>query len=164
MRYPSGSATAVVTYDTRKMSSNTKENEASEVYPMPMFVTLEVSDVTKSTEWYQDILGFTNVFQQPTVAHVRYRKYGNILLVSGGDEYEERGHGVTTYFNVEDETVEDVTERAKEAGASASGPYETGHNTREITITDPDGYTMKFSEPIDTSRNFEDVMEVSYEK
>lgn len=146
------------------MSSNTNENEASEVYPMPMFVTLEVSDVTKSTEWYQDVLGFTNVFQQPTVAHVRYRKYGDVLLVSGEDEYEECGHGVTTCFNVEDETVEDVTERAKEAGTSVSGPYETGHNAREITIIDPDGYAMRFSEPIDTSRDFEDVMGVSYEE
>lgn len=146
------------------MSSNTNENEASDVYPMPMFVTLEVSDVTKSTGWYQDVLGFTNVFQQPTVAHVRYRKYGDVLLVLGGNEYEERGHGVTTCFNVEDESVKDVTERAKEAGASVSGPYETGHNTREITITDPDGYAVRFSESIDMSRNFEDVMELSYEE
>lgn len=146
------------------MPSNTNENEASEVYPMPMFVTLEVSDVTKSTEWYQDALGFTNVFQQPTNAHVRYRRYGDILLVSDGNESEERGHGVTTCFNVKDETVEDIAERAEEAGASIYGPTETGYNTREITITDPDGYATRFSERIDTSRKFEDVMGVNEEE
>lgn len=146
------------------MSSNTNENEVTEVYPMPMFVTLEVSDVAKSTEWYQDVLGFTNVFQQPTVAHVRYRKYGDILLVPTGNEYGERGHGVSICFNVEDETIEDIAERATGAGASVSGPYETAHNSREIAITDQDGYTMRFSEPVDTSRTFEDVMGVSYDE
>jgi uncharacterized protein (DUF1697 family) len=38
------------------------------------------------------------------------------------------------------------------------GAVETAYNTREVTVEDPDGYTLVFSEPVDTSRSFEDVM------
>lgn len=137
-----------------------------QIYPMPMFNRLEVSDITRSIEWYQDVLDFENIFHMPTLAHLRYRKYADVLLVPSENEIEpdRRGLGVTIYCTPEDETVAEIAGRARAAGATASGPTETAYNTREVTITDPDGYTLAFSEPVDTTRSFEGVMGVNYEK
>ena len=56
------------------------------------------------------------------------------------------------------ESVGDVTARAREAGATTDGPTETGWNTRELAVRDPDGYELVFSEPVDTDRSFASMM------
>lgn len=140
----------------------------AEIYPMPMFATLAVSDLTRSTEWYEAALGFENVFEMPAMAHRRYRKYGDVLLVPAESDLDpdpdQRGLGVDIDFTAENETVAEIAERARDADATVNGPVETAYNTREITVEDPDGYTLVFSEPVDTSRSFEDVMGVGYEE
>ncbi|WP_246999890.1 VOC family protein [Halosolutus gelatinilyticus] len=140
-------------------------NSDDEIYPMPMFDRLEVSDVTQSTEWYRDVLGFGIIFQMPGLTHLRYRKYADILLVPSEAEIDPdgQGRGVDIYFTVESETVADIAERAKQADTIVEGPSETAHNTREVVIADPDGYTLVFTEPVDPTRTFEDVTGVEFE-
>ena len=36
-----------------------------EIYPMPMFATLIVKDVGRSSDFYQTVLGFKNIFTMP---------------------------------------------------------------------------------------------------
>lgn len=136
----------------------------ADIYPMPMFTTLSVSDIASAADWYKEVLAFSSVFEMPTVAHLRYRKYGDVLLVPAESDIDpdQRGRGVRIHFTVEGESVAEVAERARAADAAVSGPTETSHNTREVTITDPAGYTLVFSEPVDTTRTFENVMGVEY--
>ncbi|MFC6725886.1 VOC family protein, partial [Halobium palmae] len=57
------------------------------------------------------------------------------------------------------ESVDDVVARAEREGVSAvGGPGETGWNTRELTVRDPDGYELVFSEVVDADRSFGDVV------
>lgn len=129
-----------------------------EIYPMPLFPQLAVSDLEESTEWYR-ALGFDVVFSMPVMAHVRYRKYADLMLVADRTQFgserppegSARGRGVTVYISVEDESVADVAERATEHGVTpAAEPSETPWNTREVRFEDPDGYRLAFSEPVDT--------------
>lgn len=138
----------------------------TEIYPMPMFNRLAVSDVTSATEWYQEALGFETVFTIEGLAHLRYRKYGDVLLLPSSEaiDPEQQGRGISICFNVRDETVAELTDRARKAGATIErGPTETPHNTREVVVMDPDGYELVFSEPIDTKASFEEVMGVNEE-
>ncbi|ODR82834.1 hypothetical protein BG842_19815 [Haladaptatus sp. W1] len=134
-----------------------------DIYPMPLFPQLTVSNVEESTAWYE-ALGFDVIYSMPVMAHVRYRKYADVMLVadrSEGDADAEttRGNGVAIYLTVEDEAIDDVAERAEETGADVvAPPHETGWNTRETTVRDPDGYELVFSERTETDRSFEDVM------
>jgi len=134
-----------------------------DIYPMPLFPQLTVSSVEKSTAWYE-ALGFDVVYSMPAMAHVRYRKYADVMLVSDRSEGNmdaetTRGDGVAIYLTVEDEAIDDVAERAEEHGADVvTPPHETEWNTRETTVRDPDGYELVFSERADTDRSFEDVM------
>jgi len=134
-----------------------------EIYPMPLFPQLTVSSVEKSTAWYE-ALGFDVVYSMPAMAHVRYRMYADVMLVSdrsegNSDAETTRGNGVAIYLTVEDEAIGDVAERAEEHGADVVAlPHETEWNTRETTVRDPDGYEIVFSERAETDRSFEDVM------
>jgi predicted lactoylglutathione lyase len=143
-----------------------------EIYPMPLFPQLTVSDIEESTEWYQ-ALGFEVIYSMPVMTHIRYRKYADVMLVTDQTQLDveqppelleenDRGQGVTHYITVEDESVDDVAERATEYGATLSyEPHETSWNTREVVIEDPDGYELAFSEPVDTERTIEDIMELT---
>lgn len=136
-----------------------------EIYPMPLFPQLTVSDTAASTEWYRAI-GFDVIYSMPVMVHLRYRKYADVMLVADRTNRDEevspdsrRGQGVSIYLTVEDESVDDVAHRAAEYGAEiASEPHETAWNTREVALRDPDGYELVFSERAESDRTFEEVM------
>jgi predicted lactoylglutathione lyase len=136
------------------------------VYPMPLFVQLQVSDVERSAAWYRS-LGFASVYSNLAVAHLRYRTYADLMLVRQGGEFpggersadRRRGSGVVVYLTLEDESVDEVAARATDLDAgSVAGPTETAWNTRELRVVDPDGYELVFAEVVDAERTFDEVM------
>lgn len=135
-----------------------------EIYPMPLFCQLTVSDLDASTAWYE-ALGFDEIYSMSAMAHLRYRKYADVMLVTDEtrlseeqNRNERRGSGVSIYLTVETESVDDVANRAREYGANiVREPTETAWNTRELVVSDPDGYELVFSEPVDTEKSFEEV-------
>ncbi len=138
-----------------------------DIYPMPMFPTLSVADVGVSVGWYAETVGFGMVFVmpgpdgEPVLAHLRWRKYADVLLVpdSGSDSEDAKGVGVSLSFLVGDVSVDAMAERLVERGVElAEGPVTRAWNTREIVVVDPDGYRLVFFEPVDVTRTFEDVM------
>lgn len=130
-----------------------------EIYPMPSFARFSATDLDASVEWYR-ALGFESVFETDEMAHLRYRKYADVMLVIDREPDDApRGAGVSIYVTVENESVNDVAKRADEYDIEPShGPEETSWNTREVGFGDPDGYEIVFSEAGDTDRAFEDVM------
>lgn len=141
-----------------------------DVYPMPLFPRLAVSDVSESTGWYE-ALGFDVVYSMPAMAHVRYRKYADVMLAAdatlpfgasddtGSPPPDRRGAGVSLFVTVESEPVDDVAGRARSSGIDVGdGPVETPWNTRELRLADPDGYEVVFSEgPVDEAASFDEV-------
>ena len=129
-------------------------------YPMPMFANLEVSNLDISAEWYQQALGFHMVYRVPGLVHLRRDRYQDVLLIpsaSGG--LDSPGKGIVIQFQAGEVRVVEIADRAKQAGSSdVVGPMEQPWNVREVTIRDPDGYRLRFSEPIDTNLSFDAVM------
>lgn len=62
-----------------------------EIYPMPFFVNLIVSDLDVSSKFYQETLGFKHIFAmlgpggKPMLVHLRWTKYADLLLSSPRD-------------------------------------------------------------------------------
>jgi catechol 2,3-dioxygenase-like lactoylglutathione lyase family enzyme len=129
-------------------------------YPMPMFVNLEVSDLDSSADWYQKALGFRVVYRGPNLIHLRRDRYQDLLLYPHqSEELDNPGEGIVIQFQAGDTSVGEITENAQQAGAlDVEGPVEQPWNVREVTIRDPDGYQIRFSEPIDTNLSFDEVM------
>ncbi|GAA0228514.1 hypothetical protein GCM10009000_049640 [Halobacterium noricense] len=151
--------------------TESQSNEANDIdiYPIPMFARMEVTDMEDSTDWCREVAGFREVAPLPGIAYLRYRKYADVMLVPADEsEHPEQtaqasselaGHGLSLTLNMENETVDDVFERAQLNDTTVvSAPEETPWNTRQVTLADPDGYRLVFTEPVDTELDFETVM------
>ena len=138
-----------------------------EIYPIPMFPTLSVTDVAASLEWYTNKVGFVSVFSllvpggDIAMAHVRWRKYADLLLVPDtgqSDAAHPKGVGVAFSLVVDTTSIDEMAGNLAYRGVEiAEGPINRPWNTRDIIVHDPDGYTLVFFEPVDITRSFEDV-------
>jgi len=127
-----------------------------EIYPMPMFATLTVTDVAAATAWYERALGFSVVFRaagpggQPSLVHLRRRKYQDLLLVPAmpGSAAADAPSTMTVSFSADGE-VDALAERARSAEtvgrAAVAGPVDTPWNTRDLRVTDPAGHRLVFT-------------------
>jgi catechol 2,3-dioxygenase-like lactoylglutathione lyase family enzyme len=135
---------------------------------MPVFITLEVKDISAATRWYQEALGFRPVFDAPpgpdgklTLVHLRRERYQDLLLVpTQMERTDPPREGLVINFLPGEESVSTIAERARAARSpEVDGPIERPWNAREITITDLDRYRIRFSEPIDMNKTFDEVIE-----
>ncbi|SFR43036.1 VOC family protein [Halogeometricum limi] len=134
----------------------------TETYPTSLFVRLTVGRLDASVAWYRAV-GFQTVSESPKMAHLRYRADADVMLVSGTTG-TPRGSGVAVYLTLDGESVDDVAERVADAAVSGGeGPYETSWNTRELVLTDPDGYRLVFSEVVDADRSVDDAADSNRE-
>lgn len=138
-----------------------------EIYPMPSFPILNVTDLAASSRWYQEALGFRHIFTMsgpagvPLLAHLRWVKYADLLLGARPVESGRRGLGMVLSFSayLAERTVDDIAAQAEAHGAHIiAPPAAMPWNSRECTIEDPDGYRLTFSEPINIGRNFDEVI------
>jgi uncharacterized glyoxalase superfamily protein PhnB len=139
-----------------------------EIYPMPSFPILIVSDLAKSAAWYQEALGFTHIFTMngpegaPLLVHLRWVKYADLLMSSHPAVSEPRGAGITLNFSayLAGRTVDEIAARAEAAGSRiVTPPGDRPWNARDCTIADPDGYQLTFTEPINIGSSFDEVIE-----
>jgi uncharacterized glyoxalase superfamily protein PhnB len=127
---------------------------AAEYYPMPSFPMLMVADLTASSRWYQETLGFADVFTMrardgtPVLVHLRWRKYADLLLRPGAPTAEKKGVGLMLNFAANEslEALDALAMRARAAGARfMQEPGDRPWNVRDFTVTDPDGFALTFS-------------------
>ncbi len=136
-----------------------------EIYPMPSFPMLRVSDLVASGKWYQEALGFQHVATlpgrdgQPSLIHLRWAKYADVLLVPEGEPIEGPcGLGVTLSYTLMEGSVDVLAERARQAGANIlHGPVDQPWNVREVVIADPDGYRLSFTRVINPNLGWENL-------
>jgi len=124
------------------------EYNGFEVYSMPFFATLIASEPEPLGRWYERALGFGVMLAGPLV-HLRRRKYQDLLVVRGvaGDEGARAG-GPVLRLDADGE-LDELAARARReprvGRSSVVGPVDTPWNTRELTVTDPEGYRFIFS-------------------
>jgi catechol 2,3-dioxygenase-like lactoylglutathione lyase family enzyme len=113
------------------------------------FVKLLVADGARSARIYE-ALGFERVQAEPPFIHLRWRESADVYLVSlpAGANFEgRRGLGVLVGFRVGPEGIDAVSTQALAQGLSVEGPTRQPWHTRELVVTDPDGYRLNFIEP-----------------
>lgn len=142
-----------------------------EIYPMPSFPVLTVSDLEASSEWYQQVLGFKHIFTMPgpggmpALVHLRWVKYADLLIAkprAGQELPGPKGVGVSLSFNMSgrfDGSVDALAAQARAKGANiASGPLDQPWNVRELTVLDPDGYRLVFTAPLNMGLGFDEML------
>lgn len=113
------------------------------------FVKVLVSDPERSARFYE-ALGFKRVHAEPPFIHLRWEGQAELYLVTLPPTVKlegRRGLGVLLGFRIGATGLEEVASRAQALGASVDGPTVQPWYTREIIVTDPDGYRLNFIEP-----------------
>ncbi len=112
------------------------------------FTKLLVLDQAASAKFYE-ALGFTRVGADGTFIHMRWEERGDVLLVSAPTGVRvdgKRGWGVLQCFTSQTE-LPVIAERAAALNAPTQGPETQPWHTRELVVTDPDGYRLNFVQP-----------------
>jgi hypothetical protein len=60
--------------------------------------------------------------------------------------------------------IDAFAKHARENGADVSGPINQPWNVREATVTDPDGYKLVFTVPINIHLGFDKMLEQASKK
>lgn len=122
---------------------------------LPSFTKLLVRDQDRAAAFYPS-LGFEILFRDAVFLHLRFAPRAELYLVtapSNAPLAEPRGAGVLVCFAVGVEaSLEALAEKAREAGAAVQGPTEQPWNTRELIVTDPEGYRLNFVQPLEAAR------------
>jgi lactoylglutathione lyase len=116
---------------------------------MTSFVKLLVADGERSARFYE-ALGFERVQAEPPFLHLRWGGAADVYLVAtpaGAALQGRRGLGMLVGFRAGSDGIQAVVERALKLGVEVDGPTLQPWHTREILITDPDGYRLNFIEP-----------------
>ncbi|RKN43544.1 VOC family protein [Micromonospora endolithica] len=120
-----------------------------DIYGMPAFVTMTVADISRTVDWYVNGLDFISLFSmpgpdaRPALVHLRRWRYQDILVRPG---LPPAGGEWTLSFLATAEQLDAVAERARRHGGGlVDGPAETPWNTRDLRLTDPDGYTVVYT-------------------
>lgn len=136
-----------------------------EFYPMPLFVKLSVSNMESSLCWYKEVLNFESVFEllgkdgKTVMAHIRGKKYQDIMLVSESEQNDMNSNGKGVVLNISVEDVDLYSKKASKANAVVvEGPIDRPWNARELVLRDLDGYLITLSMGIDKEKNFDDVI------
>jgi catechol 2,3-dioxygenase-like lactoylglutathione lyase family enzyme len=142
-----------------------------EIYPMPSFPVLIVSDLEASSNFYQNALGFKHIFTmpgpggRPALVHLRWVRYADLLITrprDGKDLTGPKGLGISLNFGMFDRVDSDIDAfalHARKIGANVTGPIDQPWNVREVTVLDPDGYKLVFTVPLNINLGFDQVIE-----
>ena len=117
----------------------------TDIYPMPAFTTLVVADLDRTVDFYTNALDFVVLFTMPggTLVHLRRWRYQDILVRPGD---ADAGAGWALSFSSLAEELPALADRARaHGGGSVDGPADTPWNTRDLTVTDPDGYRLVYT-------------------
>ena len=112
------------------------------------FVKLLVLDRHASAVFYEG-LGFTRVGADATFIHLRWEERGDVMLVNAPTGVRvdgKRGWGVLLSFTSQT-GLATIVERATTMSAPVDGPEVKPWHTREVVVTDPDGYRLNFVQP-----------------
>lgn len=123
--------------------------------PLPTYVKLLAEDPERTAGFYE-LIGFERVHHDAVFTQLRWAAGASLFLVAtppGLSLSGPRGLGVIVCFHAGgDLALETIAARASAAGAAVDGPRDTPWFTREVVVTDPEGYRVAFVEPSDALR------------
>ena len=131
-----------------------------ELYSMPMFNKFLVNDIDKSSEWYQENLGFKSIFKfeneqnQILMEHLRLAKYQDLMLISG--KQFEVGNAV--YTNILVPNIRILKQRIP-SQYIVEDLEEKPWNSIEMTIKDLDNHLITLTQSNIKNEEFNALMQ-----
>lgn len=126
-----------------------------DIYGMPTFISLAVSDVRAAAVWFTEALDFVELFamppgDDPVLIHLSRWRYQDILIRRADTSHQQSAApvtgGIQVSFAAECDELDGLAERARRHGAAGvTGPGDTAWNTRDLQVTTPQGLCFVFT-------------------
>lgn len=131
------------------MTSSDDLTVTRDIYPMPAFLTLTVSDLARSVAWYTTALDFVELARMPHLVHLRRFRTQDILLFPARPGAAiDAGTGWSFSLRGGPGLPALASRLMAESPASSSGLQRMPWNVDELRCVDPDGYAIVFSEGV----------------
>jgi hypothetical protein len=130
-------------------SSELQPGVTRDIYGMPAFVTLAVSDVRAAAAWFTRSLDFIELFamppgDDPVLIHLRRWRFQDILI-RRGDAADVIGACIQLSLAADYDELDALAAKARANDAHVDGPMDTAWNTRDLTVTTPQGLQLVFT-------------------
>jgi lactoylglutathione lyase len=117
--------------------------------------SITVADIQKSMAWYRDVLGFevTQQHEREGVVRAIALQAGDVRILLNQEDGKKgwdrvKGQGISLQF-ITSGSVDEVADRVKASGyAIDSEPNDMPWGVRMFRLTDPDGFKLVFSSPL----------------
>ena len=121
-----------------------------DIYPMPAFLTLTVADLERSVRWYTEALDFVELARMPQLVHLRRYRNQDILLFphQAGRPAGDPGAGWSYSLRGGPALPALANRLAAHAPGASAGLQRMPWNVDELRCTDPDDYTIVFTERV----------------
>jgi CreA protein len=107
-------------------------------YTQNCVVSVNVSDLARSLEWYRDALGFTEIYRMDDYGWAEVATAIPGLSIGLGQTEELKIGGTVPTFGVED--IQAAKAHIESKGGTFEGePYEIAGQVKLVTFYDPDG-------------------------
>lgn len=114
-----------------------------EIYGMPMFVSIPCRDLTASSAFWTEGLGFFELFGIPgQMVHLRRWAFQDVLLV-GGEPTMDSAVGSVSFACVLDQ-IEPLLAALRAIGVEAHA-RDTAWNTRDVEVVTPENARVVFT-------------------
>ena len=120
--------------------------------------TLTVNDIHQSIAFYRDVLGFivTDTMENEGQVMGASIKAGVVELLLGQDDFKkgrdrQKGVGFSLYCVTHQELDQVAADIRARGGVLDQEPTDQPWGTRDLAITDPDGFLISISTPMPTA-------------
>jgi len=107
-------------------------------YTQNCVVSVNVSDLSRSLEWYREALGFTEIYRMEEYGWAEVATAIDGLSIGLGQTEEQKVGGTVPTFGVKDIVAAKAHIESK-GGRFEGEPYDIAEEVRLVTFYDPDG-------------------------
>jgi CreA protein len=133
---------------TEQLTSQPVATDTPFPYTQSCVISVNVSNLARSLEWYRDALGFTEIYRMDEYGWAEVATAIKGVSIGLGQTEEVKIGGTVPTFGVEDIQAAKAHIESKD-GTFEGEPYDIADQVKLVTFYDPDGNPFMLAQVLD---------------
>jgi predicted enzyme related to lactoylglutathione lyase len=137
---------------TEQLTSQPVATDTPFPYTQNCVISVNVSDLARSLDWYRGALGFTEIYRMDEYGWAEIATAIKGVSIGLGQTEEVKIGGTVPTFGVED--IQAAKAHIESKGGTFEGePYEIAGQVKLVTFYDPDGNPLMLAQVLDGDKS-----------